>query len=1101
MSQQPPVQWGNNSLYCEAVCDPQDVYYEGSDDDDYESPSVRRMRYEAAGRRFLNGNTPLMLSASLRGPFEENSGWKNPWRSKKSASKQHSRVIPQSPSKTTLSSSASIQPTADKSECHLPSPQSLKQASVEPHAYLQKADLNRVHAWRNAVKPTTNTHQANDECDLTPTRLVSSKKRRAKSSDWLQANSNKKRKFTFSDTAVHDTPSNRRARRAALNASFPASSFRHNTAANTSFQSAPARLASPRVSTPSKHQNIIPEHDNDELGEIVKSDRTKSSTRFTSPIKRLSPKRKIWCTKGGSTADSEDELAQDKPADFKAAKTLSSPVSLKNGMTQLPQPTETLVPRAPRIVLTSLESDFNTTTGHQVISEEAQGNHDTTTPGTDMVTNPQIGRQAEQESCSSSRPTGHKTALSHAALFETTTDPMIVCRPSSPLSSISSAFGSAPWSNMFSSTSEAYCSDIQAIADHVNDSDQDVNSNSHQTEKPIVHQDDSASQVLCDTHQSDVGSSDSDELSDISEPSMTRSSIEYLLSSQQNPTVNESVVGDTVPTGLGDASTDQVLKTEAQSGKIATPELESKCISGSEIHILAQHSPEALKGDMEFHVPAAGADELGSQVEEVPLTMADTSMTDTDQSLAIEDQYLPAEDLQTVENDSTASEHSNCPMPVEKKELTTAEATSSFCLKNIFQRLVSSSSWTKSQMLETEAVQELQRPDSDESVHDEAMDCQISEVEENAVRMAESEQSDSVLGHRGQLPSFPPAAASEAETGNETLKNETDTASQQGSWSKSQGTESFGLGIHNSTTASIITTQSNDRDLDGVGHHADAQSPWAVPLGDQPADAEKYATAAAEAHNMDVHIEAVCTSSPALVSQALMPARPTTPEFQFPIKPFAAFMTPSPEHRARSARSSTQRGQVSIVRMPGTGKVLASALKNPWSSSRTNRRVSWAPLPGENNAESPCGQAKDGSPFCLKSRQRGSSPPPTQTVDDIDAHGEIGFMDHFTAMEKRASGSGLREVPLEGEETAAEDSTPCSSAENGSSFTWQPFSSTIPQRSHKDPNEEWQFTSEAADINDQVFDDLQELLQPWVTDADLEKTLRVSDFDDLGMCV
>ncbi|KAH6608229.1 hypothetical protein Trco_004542 [Trichoderma cornu-damae] len=70
------------SIYCEAVSQPQDIYYEGSEDEDYDDAVTRRQRCEAAGQQFLAGRAPLLLSATLRGPFGEESGWVNPWRSK-----------------------------------------------------------------------------------------------------------------------------------------------------------------------------------------------------------------------------------------------------------------------------------------------------------------------------------------------------------------------------------------------------------------------------------------------------------------------------------------------------------------------------------------------------------------------------------------------------------------------------------------------------------------------------------------------------------------------------------------------------------------------------------------------------------------------------------------------------------------------------------------------------------------------------------------------------------------------------------------------------------------------------------------------------------
>ncbi|PNP39855.1 hypothetical protein TGAMA5MH_08120 [Trichoderma gamsii] len=122
-------------IYCEAVLQPQDVYYEGSEDEDYDSAEARRQRYEAAGQRFLAGHVPLLLSATLKGPFEKESGWVNPWRSKnRTANSQNSResdhvIVHSTPKRPATSATVEHAIEALKgAECALPSPESLKQA-------------------------------------------------------------------------------------------------------------------------------------------------------------------------------------------------------------------------------------------------------------------------------------------------------------------------------------------------------------------------------------------------------------------------------------------------------------------------------------------------------------------------------------------------------------------------------------------------------------------------------------------------------------------------------------------------------------------------------------------------------------------------------------------------------------------------------------------------------------------------------------------------------------------------------------------------------------------------------------------------------------
>ncbi|KAL7810756.1 hypothetical protein V8C44DRAFT_331994 [Trichoderma aethiopicum] len=127
------------SIYCEAVLPPEDVYFEGSEDEDYENAAERRKRYEAAGQKFLSGSVPFLLSANLKGPFDKASGWVNPWRSKNRTAHSRPRLESVksgsqsvSPTRPATSAAASTETQAievlKNAECALPSPESLKQA-------------------------------------------------------------------------------------------------------------------------------------------------------------------------------------------------------------------------------------------------------------------------------------------------------------------------------------------------------------------------------------------------------------------------------------------------------------------------------------------------------------------------------------------------------------------------------------------------------------------------------------------------------------------------------------------------------------------------------------------------------------------------------------------------------------------------------------------------------------------------------------------------------------------------------------------------------------------------------------------------------------
>ncbi|KFZ06214.1 hypothetical protein V501_07618 [Pseudogymnoascus sp. VKM F-4519 (FW-2642)] len=72
-----------------ALCFDDEVICEGSDSEDSPlSKAERQKRRGAIEKRYIAGHAPMIMSAQLRGPFDKNSGWVNPWRSKRPTQKE-----------------------------------------------------------------------------------------------------------------------------------------------------------------------------------------------------------------------------------------------------------------------------------------------------------------------------------------------------------------------------------------------------------------------------------------------------------------------------------------------------------------------------------------------------------------------------------------------------------------------------------------------------------------------------------------------------------------------------------------------------------------------------------------------------------------------------------------------------------------------------------------------------------------------------------------------------------------------------------------------------------------------------------------------------
>ncbi|KAG5926679.1 hypothetical protein E4U42_003051 [Claviceps africana] len=273
---------GDDIIYSESCCDRQDIFYEGSEDEGYECPADRRRRYEEAGQRFLSGQIPSIMSASLEGPFDCLSGWINPWMSKrhkdmvrksKEKARSQAHASQQSPTSIRRSRESTLAPPAD--ECHLPSPESLKQApQTQDHLFLGTEKFAALKKWQEKIsRPSSNgdSFWNNGEVDASP----QARKRRASRSEWLKKDSAKRRK---------------------------------------------SEVQKSRRNLPSQDEDI------DELTTDMPSSSFDDGKSFNSPSRRQITRKVTRSFRAKKMAESDDELSPNKAA----AATLSSPVSLKN---------------------------------------------------------------------------------------------------------------------------------------------------------------------------------------------------------------------------------------------------------------------------------------------------------------------------------------------------------------------------------------------------------------------------------------------------------------------------------------------------------------------------------------------------------------------------------------------------------------------------------------------------------------------------------------------------------------------------------------------------------------------------------------------------
>lgn len=275
---------GNDTIYSESCCDGHGVFYEGSEDEGYDDAADRPLRYEEAGQRFLNGHVPSIMSASLEGPFDRSLGWVNPWMSKRNkaimrqnleTSRLQKRAARRSQSSTTIPRSQETFFSPPANECHLPSPESLKQAPyTQQHPFLGTEKFQTVRRWQQKADQSSSNHDSfwrGHNCDLSPP----VKKRRASGSEWLKKVSVKRRRSDIQQNRGNQTSQ---------------------------------------------------ENDLDELMTDMPSFSFDDARSLGSPSKQQFPRSHIRSSKIKIIAESDDELSPSEGA----AATLSSPVSLHN---------------------------------------------------------------------------------------------------------------------------------------------------------------------------------------------------------------------------------------------------------------------------------------------------------------------------------------------------------------------------------------------------------------------------------------------------------------------------------------------------------------------------------------------------------------------------------------------------------------------------------------------------------------------------------------------------------------------------------------------------------------------------------------------------
>ncbi|ETS79428.1 hypothetical protein PFICI_09281 [Pestalotiopsis fici W106-1] len=293
---------GEEPIYCAAYDDGEEILYHRSEHHRTQSERVaQRLRYEEHALRFLRGQRPRLISAALRGPFDQASGWRNPWLPARQSSNvqanatNHTRKRYSTKSTNALAKAAiqthpknvgGLTNTApdmqDSMQCHLPSPQSHRELELVENAHFDSSASARIRDWARNVQrdtlerddfwaPDVGTDDASDG---------SSNAKRPAKKDWLKSKLNKRRRTENVSFASVSTPTPTPAAPAASELPIftglaPDHQSNNRTNANQSFEQ----------TTPSSIAKQQPEESPEEVVSMTASHKSSAS--------RVRPRKKV----------------------------------------------------------------------------------------------------------------------------------------------------------------------------------------------------------------------------------------------------------------------------------------------------------------------------------------------------------------------------------------------------------------------------------------------------------------------------------------------------------------------------------------------------------------------------------------------------------------------------------------------------------------------------------------------------------------------------------------------------------------------------------------------------------------------------------------
>ncbi|UNI24674.1 hypothetical protein JDV02_010404 [Purpureocillium takamizusanense] len=1110
--------WDHDEIYAEAVCNIDDVFYHGCEDEDYDNPATRRLRYEAAGRRFLDGDVPFLLSASLRGPFDQGSGWSNPWRSKQRAHSEKP-LAAESITEGALATNEQVLEETELGEsdleCHLPSPESLKQAPLtEKHSHLDDHVLSMIQDWRTGIKipsPSRDSFWAASKAQIT----ASARKRRARESEWLKRVASKKRKLESSEPSFSKSPLARRNSnsRVLRDKDHLTSTNSVSWLANSVFNS---RASKSGQATGSFEE--VDETEDELMTSMPPLSFAKHKRRVPKTPKRVSPRRDMWKCVMQSTGQADDELSQNEAA----AATLSSPISQRHGAVASGRRATDVNRRAAGA---SLTVEHPSTTKHGIMvgnqgpvyhmnnpeegdsAEEAL--HAPIAP--DSVA--QLETQMDSSSCFKIRQQPDQTGKESSMVdmnrpdLETTDHECTLSKQTEDHDSEKSVEGeinAAPVGPPESKErKEISCGDdarsiTEAYSKATRDIDRapqdQVSDRAATSGRPA----DDADGAYSTDDEEQVGIAPPGDGTDIHE----RSRFRRLISLEKRPDKkgggNVKRLVTHTHAHESSADIDAVSTTNDRIGRNVTqaPDIEIAArpkpeASGSEEARTSLEEPDVSASEPAIDYKPLAAEILGSKGCETKPPYPERPILSVVRSPEISlpplGKVVPDPGLE-----AGMGPEKHCGASMGQSRPALPSKSSEVSLKSILHRLVPSSPWAR--LSQKTSCSEAKSDDATANLK--SLTPSTETASESDVAGTEVMDEDESSSHQEHIDASRPESEAAvpmiANIDNSTYQQEETavtpekatgaviTESQQTPWDKTQlfgRSKDISTGNHGESTGRFSDEKCLNSGESQLVIPADAQSPWAGGIGDTLA--------------YGGNVSSNClVSQGSIKTPASQPAvRLSTPEPQFTVKSFASFMTPSP------ARTRPRTGHIG---QSIEGYRMASALKIHGSVPRASRRVSWR-LPDHGagqeqvrGLQDSCGQSS------FEQRGRAASPPPATPIGNLPTSESDKFRKHFAAVASRTDGLRQKLIPTASQQAAqspgmqgmaaqflAADDAVATEQLGGAALELE--TDVVRERQERVARE----SQEPMDVVEDLLCEMDDLLQVWDVDAELDQACKI----------